>query len=52
MGTRGELEDLLGLVETSGIRPVVDEIRPMDEARAAFERLERGDAFGKLVLTV
>jgi len=52
MGTRGELEDLLGLVESSGIRPVVDEIRPMDEARTAFERLERGDAFGKLVLTV
>jgi NADPH:quinone reductase-like Zn-dependent oxidoreductase len=52
MGTRGELEELLALVESSGIRPVVDEIRPLDEARAAFERLERGDAFGKLVLTV
>jgi NADPH:quinone reductase-like Zn-dependent oxidoreductase len=52
MGTRDELEELLALVESSGIRPVVDEIRPLDEARAAFERLERGDAFGKLVLTV
>ena len=52
MGTRGELEELLGLVERTGIRPVVDQVRPLDDGHAAFERLAQGDVFGKLVLTV
>ena len=52
MGTRGELEELLGLVERTGIRPVVDPVRPLDDGHAAFERLAQGDVFGKLVLTV
>lgn len=51
MGTRDELDELLSLVERHGIRPVVDEIRPLDDGRAAFERLAAGDVFGKLVLT-
>ena len=52
MGTREELEDLLLLVESTGVRPLVEEVRPLSEARAAFEQLAGGDVFGKLVLTV
>lgn len=52
MGTRDELEDLLALVESSGVRPIIDDVRPMRDARASFERLAEGQAFGKLVLTV
>jgi NADPH:quinone reductase-like Zn-dependent oxidoreductase len=52
MGTREELADLLQLCVASGLRPVVDDVRPLSEARASFERLASGDAFGKLVLTV
>jgi NADPH:quinone reductase-like Zn-dependent oxidoreductase len=51
MGTRSELVELLELVERSGIRPVVDEVRPLADARRSFERLAQGDVFGKLVLT-
>ena len=51
MGTRGELDLLLRFLDTTGVRPVVDSVRPLAEARAAFERLAGGESFGKLVLT-
>ena len=52
MGTRDELVEMLALIERSGIRPMVSDVRPLNDARASFELLERGDVFGKLVLTV
>jgi NADPH:quinone reductase-like Zn-dependent oxidoreductase len=51
MGTKDELRDLLAFCATTGIRPVVDSTYPLAEAREAFTRLEKGDLFGKLVLT-
>ncbi len=50
MGSRDELADLLALLVRTGIRPPVQEVRPLGEARVAFERLAVGDVFGKLVL--
>lgn len=52
MGTRAELVDLLRLLEVTGVRPPIDEVRPLEQAPAAFARLAAGEAFGKLVLTV
>ena len=52
MGTRDELARLAQLCATHDVRPVVDADVPLSEARAAFEQLERGDVFGKLVLTI
>lgn len=51
MGTRDELVDMLALMERTGLRPLVSDVRPMSDGRASFELLERGDVFGKLVLT-
>jgi len=51
MGTTGELRDLLRMLEVTGVRPLVDDVLPLTEARAAYERLVAGDVFGKLVLT-
>jgi NADPH:quinone reductase-like Zn-dependent oxidoreductase len=51
MGTRDELVDLLALVERTSLRPIIEDVRPLADARASFERLAAGDAFGKLVLT-
>jgi D-arabinose 1-dehydrogenase-like Zn-dependent alcohol dehydrogenase len=50
MGTRAELEALLRLCESSGLRPLVDQELPLAEARRGFERMESGDLVGKLVL--
>ncbi|WP_030687609.1 zinc-binding dehydrogenase [Streptomyces sp. NRRL B-1347] len=52
MGTKDELEDLLAFCANTGVRPVIDEILPLDRAREGFERLEAGDQFGKIVLEV
>jgi NADPH:quinone reductase-like Zn-dependent oxidoreductase len=51
MGTRDELAHLAQFCATHGVRPVIDSARPLSDARAAFEQLDRGDVFGKLVLT-
>jgi D-arabinose 1-dehydrogenase-like Zn-dependent alcohol dehydrogenase len=51
MGTRDELAALLDLVAGTGLRPVIDDVRPLADARTSFERLAEGDVFGKLVLT-
>jgi NADPH:quinone reductase-like Zn-dependent oxidoreductase len=51
MGTREELAGLLRLLEATGVRPQVDEVIPLSDARRGFERLAAGDVVGKLVLT-
>lgn len=52
MGTRDELQDLVGLLVATGLRPVIDSTTSLTAAREAFERLESGTGFGKLVITV
>ena len=51
MGTRGELADLVRLLDTTGIKPLVDATFELGEARAAYARLLEGEGFGKIVLT-
>ena len=52
MGRRSELVDALKFVRTGQIKPVVDTVMPLAEARRAHERLEAGEVFGKLVLAI
>ncbi len=51
MGTRSELASLANLLDVSGVRPVIDHVMPMTEAKAGFEAMARGDVFGKIVFT-
>lgn len=51
MGTREELESLIALLDSTGVRPPIAAEMPMAQARDAFEALQAGDVFGKLVLT-
>jgi NADPH:quinone reductase-like Zn-dependent oxidoreductase len=51
MGTREELEAMVDLLVRTGVRPTIDAVLPLREARTAFERLAAGDVVGKLVLT-
>jgi NADPH:quinone reductase-like Zn-dependent oxidoreductase len=50
MGTKEELAGLLNFCRTAGVRPVIDSVLPLAEAREGFARLEKGDIFGKIVL--
>ena len=51
MGSRDDFAALLRLCERTGVRPVVDTEVPLARAREAFERLEAGTQFGKVVVT-
>lgn len=49
MGTRGELAALVNLLHSTGVRPVIDRVLPMTEARDGFAAMAAGDVFGKVV---
>ncbi|MGN6244388.1 MAG: zinc-binding dehydrogenase [Motilibacteraceae bacterium] len=51
MGTREELERLMRFCETSGVRPLIDTVLPLEQAREGFAKMASGDLFGKVVLT-
>jgi NADPH:quinone reductase-like Zn-dependent oxidoreductase len=52
MGTREDFAGVLELVGSERARPVIDEIFPLEDARAAHERMERSEQFGKIVLEI
>jgi NADPH:quinone reductase len=47
---RQRLEQLAGLVDAGKLRPQVDEVLPLDQAREALERVAGGHTRGKIVL--
>ena len=51
MGTRAELETVTQLIGSGVLKPIVDTVFPLREARAAQERMLARDLFGKLLLT-
>jgi NADPH:quinone reductase-like Zn-dependent oxidoreductase len=50
MGTLDELQRLLRFCVGAGVRPVIDNVVPLREARRGFEALAAGEVFGKIVL--
>jgi NADPH:quinone reductase-like Zn-dependent oxidoreductase len=52
MGTRADFAGAYELVASGRARPVVDEVVPLEEIRAAHERLEAGEQLGKIVLRI
>lgn len=52
MGNMGELHQVLKFVFRKQLKPVIDQVFPLNEIRAAHERLEKKEQFGKVVLTV
>lgn len=51
MASRSEFERVMDLVFDGKLGPVIDEVWPLDRVREAHERLERGEQFGKILLT-
>lgn len=48
--TRDELAALLALVQEGSITPVIDQVFALEEANAAFARLEERRSFGKVLI--
>ena len=50
MGTRDQLGRLARLCEQADVRPVIDRVLPLAQARDGFAAMLTGDLFGKIVL--
>jgi NADPH2:quinone reductase len=50
MGTPAEFRQVMRLVFSGDLEPVIHTVMPLDKAREAHEILERGEVFGKIVL--
>lgn len=52
MGSDRDFAAMLAAVEQHQIRPVVDSVFPLAQYAEAFERMRRGEQFGKIVLRI
>jgi len=50
MGSPGEFKAMLAFVERHRIIPVVDAVYALADGNTAFEKMEKGEQFGKIVL--
>ncbi len=50
MGSDQDFRDMLAFVTDHKIKPIVDQVFSLEEGRLAFERMEAGAQFGKIVL--
>jgi len=52
MGTADDFAQMVAFVSDKKIKPVIDKVYPLEEAAQAFQRMEEGKQFGKIVLRV
>ncbi len=52
MSPQKDFREVMRLVFAGKLKPVIDKIFPLAEARLAQERLERGEQFGKITLEI
>lgn len=50
MGSPSDFTEMVQFVKAHAIKPVVSEVLPLKDIGAAFNRMERGEQFGKLVI--
>ena len=50
--TKQETQEMLRLVETSGIRPRIDRVLPLARIHEGFRAMIKGETIGKIVITV
>ncbi len=50
MGDMNELREIVALFTSGAIKPVIDSVHDANDGRAAFERLESSEQFGKVVV--
>jgi NADPH:quinone reductase-like Zn-dependent oxidoreductase len=52
MGNDREFEEMLALVASKKISPVIDSVFPAGNINAAFEKMDKGEQFGKIVISM
>ena len=52
MGTRDEFLSMLDLLESRNVKPVIDAVLPFEKIMEGFQRMEKSDQFGKIVVKI
>ncbi|HTR19385.1 MAG TPA: zinc-binding dehydrogenase [Gemmatimonadales bacterium] len=52
MGNAAEYQEIVRVLGTGALRPIVDHVYPLSQVRAAFERLQRGEQLGKITVEI
>jgi len=52
VGSRARFEAMNRAITQHKLRPVIDSVFPLERAAEAFKRMERGEHFGKIVITI
>ncbi len=52
MASQSEFREVMKLVFRGELKPIIDVVLPLERAREAHARLEKGEQFGKIVLTL
>ncbi len=52
MASQSEFRQVMKLVFRGELKPIIDVVLPLERAREAHARLEKGEQFGKIVLTL
>ncbi|HMG14933.1 MAG TPA: zinc-binding dehydrogenase [Saprospiraceae bacterium] len=52
MGNHQEFKEMLSFVNTYKIKPVIDSIYSLEDFKSAFERMDQGKQFGKIVFEI
>jgi len=50
MGSHQDFRDILALLSAGKLKPVIDRVMPLSEGRQAYDLMEQGKQFGKIVL--
>jgi zinc-binding alcohol dehydrogenase/oxidoreductase len=52
MGTRDEFLSMLDFLESRNLKPVIDQVYPLEQIDQAFQRMKNANQFGKIVLKI
>src|SRR3989442_4121723 len=52
MGNDAEYREIVRLLASGELRPIVDRVFPLEQVRAAFERLDKGEQMGEIVVEI
>ncbi len=52
MGSLQDFQEMMESVFSGKLTPIIDSVYPLEQAREAYARYERGDQFGKIVLKI
>nr|NIO03573.1 zinc-binding dehydrogenase [Pseudomonadota bacterium]NIS68120.1 zinc-binding dehydrogenase [Pseudomonadota bacterium] len=51
MGTHQDFLNVTALLWDGKLKPIIDRVMPLSQGQKAYEIMEKGEQFGKIVLT-